>query len=101
MSYVYGPVTTSDEQSASATIYAAPSHFHSFEILPPSTGYATLKIYDSENSSLTGKKILAEASVSFGMNSIYLALPIPRVCNRGIRAELTGTTTYTVGFSPT
>lgn len=101
MSYVYGPVTTSDEQASSATIYAAQSHFHGFELLPPTSGYATLKIYDSSNSTLTSKKIIAEASVSAGMNSIYLALPAPRVCNQGIRAELTGTTTYTVGFSPT
>lgn len=101
MAYVYGAVTTSDEQSASATIYAAQSHFHSLELLPPTSGYATLKVYDSENDTLTGKRMIAEATVSAGMNSIYLALPAPRVCNRGVRAELTGTTTYIIGFSPT
>lgn len=103
MAYVYGPVTTSDEKSASATIYAAQSHFHGFEILPPASGYAILKIYDSADSTLTGKKIVAEAQIAAGMNSIFLALVSPRVCNQGVRAELTGTgsTTYTVGFSPT
>lgn len=94
-----GPATTSDEQSASANITVRSSFLHGFEVNPPDTGIATIKIYDSENSTLTAKKIMATATVAAGQNSIYVTFPAPRVANRGIRAVLTGTTTYTVGYS--
>lgn len=101
MAYVFGPVTSSDEQSASATIAVIPSFLHSFELNPPTTGLATLKIYDSENATLTGKKMLLTTTIAAGTDAIHLALPSPRVANRGLRVELTGTTTYIVGFSLT
>ena len=94
-----GPQTTSDQQSASAQIASRPGFFHGFELTPPNVGLATLKIYDSENSSISGKKILAEATVAAGQNSIFLTYVVPRVANRGIYVTLTGTTTYVVGYS--
>lgn len=100
--YMIGPQTTSDEQSASAQICTRTGYFHSFELNPPAIGLATLKIYDSENSTLAGKKILAEGICAAGQNSIFLSYMTPRVALRGIYASLTttvGTTTYVAGYS--
>ncbi len=94
-----GPATPSDELSASSNVTTRSSFLHGFEINPPAIGVATLKIYDSENSTLTNKKLMATATVAAGQNSIYLSFIMPRVANRGIRAVITGTTTFVVGYS--
>lgn len=94
-----GPASTSDEKSSSAQIASISGFLHGFELNPPAVGLATLKIYDSENSTVSGKQILCTATVAAGQNSIYVELPSPRVANKGLYATLTGTTTYVVGFS--
>lgn len=97
-----GPQTTSDEKTTSAQICVRTGYFHSFELNPPSIGLATLKIYDSEDSSLSGKKILAQGICAAGQNSIFLSYMVPRVALRGIYASLTvttGTTAFVVGYS--
>lgn len=90
-------VTSSGEKSATAQINTIGGYLHGFELNPPETGYATLKVYDSKSSGTS--MLLATASCAAGMNSIYVEFPYPRACNSGIYAVLTGTTTYTVGFS--
>lgn len=98
-----GPATTSDEQSATASITVRSSFLHGLDLNPPTVGFATLKIYDSEDSVVTGRKLIAEAVCAAGQNSVYISFNAPRVANRGIRAVLTQTTgttaVYNVAFS--
>lgn len=99
-----GPSTSSGEKSADAQVTSRASFLHGFELNPPNAGFTTIKIYDSENSTLTGKLLIATATCSTGMNSIYLIFPSPKVANRGIYADITSTpgsssTTYNVAFS--
>lgn len=96
MSYVYGPATSSGEKSISAAITSRPSMIHGFDILPPSIGLATLKIYDGTSASGT---IIAEITVAAGQNAISMSYVIPRLCNTALYASLSGTTTYVIGYS--
>lgn len=97
MSYIFG-TTTSDEQSASAAIMARPGFLHGFELLPPLLGTSTLKIYD--NAAVATGKLVAEATVAAGQNSMWLNFSSPRVLNQGCYASLSGSaTTYIVSFS--
>lgn len=97
MAYIRPAATSSGVKSATAQIIATGGYLHGFELNPPSTGYATLNIYDSNNAG-TGF-LLTTASVAAGQNSIYCEFPTLRTANSGIYAVLTGTTTYSVGFS--
>lgn len=93
--------TSSGELSASAQIMVMGGYLHGFELNPPVSGISTLKVYDSDNSTTTGKLLLATATVASGMNSIYCEFPSLRTANRGIYCVLTSSvgTTYSVGFS--
>lgn len=94
---MHSGVTSSGERSATVQITTTGGYLHSLQINPPSSGYATLKVYDSNNAGTT--LLIATVAVSAGLNSIYLSLPHPQTANNGIYAVLTGTTTYTIGFS--
>jgi len=92
--------TSSGELSANAQIMSTGGYLHGFELNPPVSGIATLKLYDSNNSTTAGKLLLATATVASGMNSVYCEFPGLRTANVGIYAVLGGTsTTYSVGFS--
>jgi len=97
-----GPASVSDEKSTSGSITTRTSFLHGIEVLPPVTGTATVKIYDSEDSNTSGKRAIALVTVADGMNSVYIEFSTPRVANRGIYCVLSGSaTTYTVGYSLT
>ena len=90
--------SSSGEKSATAQITAIGAYLCGFELNPPDTGLATLKIYDSANAGTS--LLLATATVAAGLNSVYVEFPFPRTGNTGIYAVLTGAaTTYSVGFS--
>lgn len=89
--------SSSGERSATAQITVIGAHLCGFELNPPATGLATLKIYDSNSSGTS--LLLATATTAAGLASIYAEFPYPRIANQGIYAVLTGTTTYSVGFS--
>lgn len=91
--------TSSGEKSADAQISTLPGFLLGVDLQPPASGAATLVIYDSENSTTSGKTVLFECTVPTGVASInFQELNI--VANRGIYADLTGTTTYVVRFAP-
>lgn len=90
-------VSSSGEKSATAQITQIGGHLHGFELNPPSSGLATLKIYDSKSAGTTS--LISTATTASGLASIYVEFPGPRACNSGIYAVLTGTTTYVIGFS--
>ncbi len=94
-----GPATTSDEQTSSAVISGRTGFLHGFEVLPPPSGLAKLRIYDSDTADLTNKKVLAEAQCAAGNNSVHIEFMAPRVATKGIYANYTGSSSYTVGFS--
>ena len=92
------PATVSGEKSASAVIYAAPAALIGIDLLPPSSGIATLKIYD--HPSAASGTIVAELVVAAGMNAQSVHLAVSRRALTGLYASLTGTTTYIVAFHP-
>lgn len=89
--------TSSGELSATQQVTTIGGHLHGFELNPPATGLATLKIYDSKAAGTS--LLLSTATTAAGLPSIYVEFPSPRTANSGIYAVLTGTTTYSVGFS--
>lgn len=97
MSFARHSVSTSGEKSSTAQITLIGGHLHGFELNPPSSGLATLKIYDSNAAGTS--KLVSTATTAAGLPSIYVEFPYARACNSGIYAVLTGTTTYVIGFS--
>lgn len=97
MSFSTHSVSSSGEKSTTAQITQIGGYLHGFELNPPSTGLATLKVYDSSSAGTT--LLVATATTAAGLPSIYVEFPNPRACNSGVYAVLTGTTTYVVGFS--
>lgn len=89
--------SSSGEKSATAQIVIIGSYLCGFELNPPASGLATLKIYDSNAAGTSF--LLATATTAAGLASIYVEFPNPRTANSGIYAVLSGTTTYSVGFS--
>lgn len=97
MPFLRWSASSSGEKSATAQITLTGGYLHGFELNPPSTGLATLKIYDSKSAGTTG--LISTATTAAGLPSIYVEFPAPRTANSGIYAVLTGTTTYVIGFS--
>lgn len=91
------PATSSGAKTADAVIYAAPAILQFIDIMPPAAGVATLKIYD--HPSAASGTLLATVEVAAGMNSVSVNLTTARRALTGLYADLTGTTTYIVGFS--
>lgn len=89
--------SSSGEKSVTSQITVIGAYLCGFELNPPSTGLATLKMYDSNAAGTS--LLLATATTAAGLASIYVEFPYPRTANSGIYAVLTGTTTYSVGFS--
>lgn len=96
-------VTSSGSKTADAQICSTGREcfLHTIFLDPPSAGTATLTIYDSENSTVSGKNVLAYVeSFSTDDSSQVYHLTTPVNTNKGIYAVFTGTgATYQVHFS--
>lgn len=57
----------------------------------PDTGRTFLTVYDSENSDISGKLVLAELEADAGMVSINHEFFAPVAVNRGIYVDVSGT----------
>lgn len=96
-------VTSSGNKTADAQICSTGREcfLHTVFLDPPSSGTATLTIYDSENSTVSGKNILAYvevASTATGSEVYHLTTPVN--ANKGIYAVFTGTgSSYQVHYS--
>lgn len=88
MSYPY-PVDSSGIKLVSTQVSAMQSFLAGIDMISPTSGTATLIIYDSENNVLIGKKVLAEMEVDAGMPSCNHEYNSFVLANRGIYAELT------------
>lgn len=83
----YYPSTSSGVKTTSAQITTIPAMISGILLDPPTTGMTTLTIYDSENSTTTGKLVLAYLEKFAGESSNQVALP-PVIANRGVYCEL-------------
>ena len=93
------PTTSSGEKSADAQISTQPGRLQGIDINPPAANSSTLKIYDSNNSTLSGKLLLRTITIPAGVASINLS-DLDIVVNQGIYADLGGdATTYIVHYS--
>lgn len=99
MAWAAAPQTSSGEQTGNAQISSNRAHLLGIELNPPATGLATLKIYDSENSTTSGKALVLSLTVAAGQSTLFITFPSGRSANRGLYAVLTGTTSYLVGYN--
>lgn len=68
MSYPY-PVNSSGVLAANTQITSRTSFLAGIDMISPSTGTATVTVYDSSNSITSGKLVLAEFEIDAGMPS--------------------------------
>lgn len=80
---------SSGSKTADAAITTQPSILCGIDMITPTTGTATLVIYDSANSSVSGKLILAEMEVDAGMPSCNHEYMAAVVAQNGLYAVLT------------
>lgn len=83
--------TSSGKKSAAAQIASGPCHFLGVDVMPPSTGQAVLVVYDSVDSNVSGKLVIAEAHVDAGMPTLNHEYNRPVIANYGIYCTFTGT----------
>lgn len=84
--------STSDVQTADAQITLMPGLLHGVALLGDGTNACNVKVYDSENNSLGGKKLLATLSLpAAGTTDISQIFNFAVVVNRGIYCDVTGT----------
>ena len=83
--------TSSGLKSASAQITTRCAGLAGIDANPPAAGYATITIYDSEDSNTSGKLVLAEIQLDAGYISVNHEYNSPVIANRGIYAVLTET----------
>lgn len=99
---LFEPYIMSGEKSASAVISDRPGLLMGIDFLPPSSGAAVLKIYDSATATTSGKTIIFEASIAAGTSTNSLSLPMARFVTQGIYAVLTdgsASALFNVGYS--
>lgn len=76
--------TSSGLKTASAQITSGPGALIGIDATPPDTGMTTITIYDSENSTTSGKLVIAEIHLDAGHISVNHEYTIPIAVNRGI-----------------
>ena len=94
---MYSPLTTSGALTASKQIDTGTGFVFGFDLLPPASGTATLKLYDGTDN--TGRLISA-AEVSSKGNSVHVNFSHSRPFQQGLYADLVGATSYVVAFYP-
>lgn len=96
------PVNSSGVKTGSTQLSVLPSLVAGIDMISPSTGTATLTIYDSENSTTSGKTVLAEMEVDAGMPSCNHEYGNLIIANRGIYITLddtSGTASYIIRYA--
>lgn len=94
--------TSSGLKASSAVITAMTSTLMGVDVTPPTSGYTIFTIYDSNNSSTSGKNIIAQVYVDAGTTGVNHEFFAPVLLSQGIYAELAGTGTdsqYIVRFA--
>lgn len=88
---MYGGVTSSGLKIADAQISTLRSMLHTLIVNPTSAGVGTVTVYDSENSSVSGKLELMKIVINSTDQSNTAHLTEPVNANRGIYIVATGT----------
>jgi len=93
-------LTSSGLLSADAQIISMPGQLFTAQLLGDGTNAATLTIYDSENSTTSGKLVLAKITLDAGLvQAEHLVLEHSLVANRGIYCDVSGTgAEYIIGY---
>ncbi len=89
------PATSSGSKSADAAILTQPGRLLCIDLNPPAASDATLVIYD--NASAASGTVLMTVTATAGQGSVHIETD--RICNNGIYVDVTGTTTYVIGYS--
>lgn len=87
----FGRSTSSGEKSGSAQITTTESFLMGVDVQPPSVGQSVLKIYDSKNSDVVGKLVLAEIYLDAGLQGLNHVWVLPITANQGIYVSASGT----------
>lgn len=82
--------TSSGVKIASSQILVGSGALHGVDLSPPTTGQSTLTVYDSENSTILGKLVLAEVYVDAGLATVNHEYFNPVCVNRGIYTVFSG-----------
>lgn len=90
--------TSSGVKNADAQILSLPGNIMGIDIIPPDSGQAIVQVYDSENSSTSGKLLLAECHVDAGMPTLNHEWLRPIIANRGVYCVLTQTGGANAGY---
>lgn len=101
MSFPY-PLNSSGLKTSTGQITNQSSFLGGIDMLSPTTGTATLTVYDSENSNTSGKLVLAEMEVDAGMPSCNHEYTNFVNANRGLYCsldDLSGTASYIIRFA--
>ena len=85
------PATSSGLLAASATVSANIGRFWGLQVLTDGTNAATVTVYDSENSTISGRVELAKLIVAGADRHAEVIFNVGVVANRGIRVEISGT----------
>lgn len=95
------PVNSSGVKLVSSQITVLRSFVAGIDMISPSTGTATLTVYDSKDNSTSGKLILAEMEVDAGMPSCNHEYMNMINANQGIYAQLvdnSGTSQFIIRY---
>lgn len=85
--------TSSGLKTSSAQISSMSGSLMGVDVQSPTSGSNLLTIYDSENSSTSGKKVLVIIEADAGMVGINHEFFAPVAVNRGIYVAVSGTGT--------
>ncbi len=94
--------TSSGLKTGPAQISTMAGSLMGVDVQCPSTGYNLITIYDSEDSSIAGKTVIAMVEADAGMVGINHEFFAPAAVNRGIYVSISGTGTdysYIVRYS--
>jgi hypothetical protein len=94
--------TSSGLKTAAGQISAQPGSLMGFDAKSPTTGYNIFTIYDSEDSNVSGKLVIAIVESDAGMVAVNHEFFCPVNINRGIYVAVSGTGTdysYIVRFA--
>lgn len=98
------PVNSSGRRTATAQVSSNPGFLAGLDMISPTTGTATLTIYDSKDSNTSGKTIIAEMEVDAGMPSCNHEYANMVIANQGlyiVLEDVSGTASYIARFAIT
>lgn len=94
--------TPSGLKTGDQLIFAGPGSLHGIDVIAPTSSVNYVTVYDSEDSTVSGKLEVAFVEADAGMVSVNHEFFTPVVCNRGCYIKITGNGTdcrYIIRFA--